>query len=630
MFANKEQYSHVLYEYSQKIKDIFKPRAYSIYLASDYTTIISNGDLLVHKPSVIDKKINGFVGDIALLHNGNIIHPIKQGVIFDFEAALRMLREFTRRHPFTRITSVRVAAPVHLLAYDYRTMYELFEYFCGSSKVLTIPSAFAAYYELKSSYKTIEKILLIDISSDVTYLSILSAHRIFVCSEMRFGWDNLQKEEDDEWYESMALRVSYFLSQSGQSFEKAFLICNDSSKTDKLVSLTTYLPIDVIIPQDFHLVICRGIEKAQDENSNMFHPLLHNNEYRFVRTLNVPIYDRDLQLFKKNVIKDKYESNFKPYSLKKPTKVIAVSCGAINALEAFCKEGKNKCYDNVDFVAITDTYRDKPDFQEDNLHKLVFDAEEMLRYRNMGDNTLLYYALDNIVGENTRHVIFVHTFGSTPPDAYMQYLKEKGISITLLATKPYQFEGTIKRERVEKQLMQSKKHTDHLVIIDAEEVRKAHPDITFFDAFSLLDKVIGKNIETILNDNTETIRAKRLTRQFPEGVIRLNCNNYKKYLPLDIVVVAYAWDNIQIAILTSDSQLYYIDLETGFTLDEFDKIIPQKEQENMELISTQPGIDLYISNRHKDILDETIHEVCKYKEHNLLVNLLLNIFKCRY
>ena len=614
----------------KKIKDIFKPRAFSIYIASDYTTIVSNGEVLVYEPSVIDKKINGFVGDIALLHNGNIIHPIKQGVIFDFEAALRMLREFTRRHPFTRITSVRVAAPVHLLAYDYRTMYELFEYFCGSSKVLTIPSAFAAYYELKSSYKTIEKILLIDISSDVTYLSILSAHRIFVCSEMRFGWDNLQKEEDDEWYESMALRVSYFLSQSGQSFEKAFLICNDSSKTDKLVSLTTYLPIDVIIPQDFHLVICRGIEKAQDENSNMFHPLLHNNEYRFVRTLNVPIYDRDLQLFKMNVIKDKYESNFKPYSLKKPTKVIAVSCGAINALEAFCKEGKNKCYDNVDFVAITDTYRDKPDFQEDNIHKLVFNAEQMLRYRNIGDNTLLYYALDNIVGENTRHVIFIHTFGSTPPDAYLQYLKEKGITITLLATKPYQFEGTIKRERVEKQLMQSKKHTDHLVIIDAEEVRKAHPEMTFFDAFPLLDNAIGEKIEAILNDVIKTIKDKQPTRQFPQGVIILNRQNYKKYLPLDIVVVAYAWDNIQIAILTSDSQLYYIDLETGFTLDEFDKIIPQKEQENMELISTQPGIDLYISNRHKDILDETIHKVCKYKEHNLLVNLLLNIFKCRY
>jgi len=614
----------------KKIKDIFKPRAYSIYLASDYTTIISNGDLLVHKPSVIDKKINGFVGDIALLHNGNIIHPIKQGVIFDFEAALRMLREFTRRHPFTRITSVRVAAPVHLLAYDYRTMYELFEYFCGSSKVLTIPSAFAAYYELKSSYKTIENILLIDISSDVTYLSILSAQNIFVCSEMRFGWDNLQKEEDDEWYESMALRVSYFLSRSHKHYEKAFLICNDSSKTDELVSLTRYLPIDVIIPQDFHLVICRGIEKAQDENSNMFHPLQHNFQYRFVRTLNVPIYDRDLQLFKMNVIKDKYESNFEPYSLDKPLKVIAVSDGAVNALEAFCKEGKNKYYDNVDFVAITDTHRDKPDFHADKCHELVFDAEEMLRYRNMGDNTLLYYALDNIVGENTRHVIFIHTFGSTPPDAYLQYLKEKGITITLLATKPYQFEGTIKRERVEQQLIQSKKHTDHLVIIDAEEVRKAHHEITFFDAFSLLDKVIGKNIETILNDVIKTIKDKQPTRQFPQGVIILNRQNYKKYLPLDIVVIAYAWDNIQVAILTSDSQLYYIDLETGFTLEDFEKINPQEELENMELISVHSGVDLYVSNRHKDILDETIHKVCKYKEHNLLVNLLLNIFKCRY
>ncbi|MBR5003514.1 MAG: hypothetical protein IKY13_08420, partial [Bacteroidaceae bacterium] len=65
--------------------------------------------------------------------------------------------------------------------------------------------------------------------------------------------------------------------------------------------------------------------------------------------------------------------------------------------------------------------------------------------------------------------------------------------------KPYQFEGTIKRERVEKQLMQSKKHTDHLVIIDAEEVRKAHPEITFFDAYPLLDKAMGEKIESILS-----------------------------------------------------------------------------------------------------------------------------------
>ena len=192
-------------------------------------------------------------------------------------------------------------------------------------------------------------------------------------------------------------------------------------------------------------------------------------------------------------------ANFEFGTLSNPIKVIAVSGGAVNALEAFCKEGKNKCYDNVDFVAITDTYRYKPDFQEDNLHKLVFDAEEMLRYRKMRDYTLLYYALDNIVGENTQHIIFIHTFGSTPPDAYLQYLKEKGISITLLATKPYQFEGTIKRERVEKQLMQSKKYTDHLVIIDAEEVRKAHPEITFFDAYPLLDKAMGEKIESILS-----------------------------------------------------------------------------------------------------------------------------------
>ena len=192
-------------------------------------------------------------------------------------------------------------------------------------------------------------------------------------------------------------------------------------------------------------------------------------------------------------------TNFEFGTLCNPTKVIAVSGGAVNALEAFCKEGRNKYYDHVDFVVIADTCRDKLDFQEDKFHKLVFDAEVLLRYRNMGDNTLLYHAFDNIVGENTRHVIFVHTFGSTPPDVYLQYLKEKGITITLLATKPYLFEGTIKRERVEKQLMQSKKRTDHLVIIDAEDVRKTHPKMFIFDAFSHLDKAVGEKIESILS-----------------------------------------------------------------------------------------------------------------------------------
>ena len=44
-------------------------------------------------------------------------------------------------------------------------------------------------------------------------------------------------------------------------------------------------------------------------------------------------------------------ANFESCSLRNPTKVIAVSGGAVNALEAFCKEGKNMYYDNVNFVA---------------------------------------------------------------------------------------------------------------------------------------------------------------------------------------------------------------------------------------------------------------------------------------
>lgn len=192
-------------------------------------------------------------------------------------------------------------------------------------------------------------------------------------------------------------------------------------------------------------------------------------------------------------------ANFEFGTLSNPTKVIAVSGGAVNALEAFCKEGKSKYYDNVDFVAITDTCRDKLVFQENSIHKLILDAEKMRRYRNLGDNTLLHHALDNIVGNDTRHVVFVHTLGSTPPDVYLQYLKAKGITITLLATKPYLFEGMTKREQAEKQLMQSKKYTHHLVVIDAENVHKAHPEISFFDAYTQLDKAIGEKIESILS-----------------------------------------------------------------------------------------------------------------------------------
>lgn len=214
-----------------------------------------------------------------------------------------------------------------------------------------------------------------------------------------------------------------------------------------------------------------------------------------IKTLDTICY-RDSVLFDK--FKVLCTANFEFDTLNNPTKVIAVSGGAVNALESFCKEGKNKYYDNVDFVVITDTYRDKLEFLENNLYKLVFDAEQMSRYRNIGDNTLLHFALDNVVGNDTRHVIFVHTFGSTQPDAYLQYLKGNGISITLLATKPYKFESVTKREQVEQQLMQSKKHTDNLIIVDAEDVRKIHPEMTFFEAFFLLDKVVGEKIESIL------------------------------------------------------------------------------------------------------------------------------------
>ena len=105
-------------------------------------------------------------------------------------------------------------------------------------------------------------------------------------------------------------------------------------------------------------------------------------------------------------------------------------------------------------------------------------------------------------------------------------------------------------------------------------------------------------------------------------------------MPLDIVATAIALHNVQIIILTIDAQLYYIDLEAGFTLADIYKIIPPEEIENQEPISVHPRIDLFISNKHRDILDETIRKVCNYyeynvSEHNLLVNLLLNIFECK-
>ena len=47
--------------------------------------------------------------------------------------------------------------------------------------------------------------------------------------------------------------------------------------------------------------------------------------------------------------------------------------------------------------------------------------------------------------------------------------------------------------------MQSGKHTDHLVAIDAEDICKAIPKMTIFEGFHQLDKVIGEKIESILS-----------------------------------------------------------------------------------------------------------------------------------
>lgn len=51
----------------KKIKDIFKPRAYSIYIASDYTTIVSNGEVLDDVfAKVLDKYYNSSRCELTL------------------------------------------------------------------------------------------------------------------------------------------------------------------------------------------------------------------------------------------------------------------------------------------------------------------------------------------------------------------------------------------------------------------------------------------------------------------------------------------------------------------------------------------------------------------------------------
>lgn len=516
----------------KQLKNIFKPRAYSIYIASDYTTITSNGEVLVYEPSVLDEKIKCFAGYQALRYNKNVIRPIRQDIIFNCEAALRMLQEFTRKLPFTKKTVVRVAVPAYAYVSDCITMFEVFEYFCGSNKVLTIPSAIAAYYELKSIYNIKETILLIDISSDVTYLSILSAHNILVCSFTRFGWDNLREVDDDEWHKSIALRVSYFLSQTFDSYESAFLICNDKSKTDELIKLSTYLPIDVIIPQDFHHVICRGIEKAQNENSEMFHPLLLDYQYLFVRTFDIPIKNRDLLLFQMQNIEDRYKSNFEPHSLDKPLKIIATSGSAINALSLFCEKKKEASNLNADFVALYCGFLDK-DVNIPNI--LTINWHIVNECSNSGDYTMLYPIFDAIIGFYTHEVLLIHTVGSRTayrrkwPDVFVQYLHSKGIKTTLLTTTPYAFEGRYNRITANKHLFTLYNLCDKVEYANSYSITKGQK-VTWENAYKILDEAICKKIETILSVSTETDRDKRLNRKLPKGIITLNRKSYKKTL----------------------------------------------------------------------------------------------------
>lgn len=566
----------------ERIKAHFRSSQYSISLRSDYTTIMAGKEKVVYAPSVIGSGCDS-----------SYIHPIKCGVVADFYATAEMMRNFTHRLPLSHKSSVRLAISPYSYSIEFRALYEVFQSNLAFEDVYVLPEPVAAYQWLEQTYNLKGNILLIDVCSDTTWISIVSKCEVKVCCEIRLGLMELN-DGAEEWYASMLRRVQLFVEHAEADCERAFLISSDKYAKQELRELSNRFPFEVGLPPEFHLVSCKGLEMAWDYLLDYYHPSKFNYDTRMPVIKLLSINDREEdRILRKNMVHSQYRSNFIPYSLINRLKIIAVNGGAIKALAYYYEHHKGMISEYVDCIGMTQN-----ELQEINVpNKIKIDIN--LPCCKAYESNELTTIFDAIIGDSTEVVVIIYAAGSHKhtsnlPDIFAQYLHSKGVETILLTTYPYTFESTNRYYNAVKYIKILSGYCDETIVIDAQHLLTLpeNKNVTFMDVYNLLDKAISEKIDAIIAPYIERTTTDNSDRHKDLKVINLSPEIYKEYLPLKIVAIAVSPDNSQYVVLTEDELLYYIDFSWGFNLATYEEIFPKKLIDESETIYIGNGIDM--------------------------------------
>ena len=570
-----------------RIKAHFRPLQYSISLRSDYTTIMAGEEEVVYAPSVVGSGCDS-----------SYKHPIKCGVVADFYATAEMMRNLTHRLPLSHKSSIRLAISPYSYGIEFRALYDVFQRNLAFEDVYVLPEPVAAYQWLEHTYNLKGNILLIDVCSDTTWISIVSKCEVKVCSEMHFGLNALN-DGIEEWYASMLRRVQHFIEQTGAYYERAFLISSDKYAKQELRELSNRFPFEVGLPPEFHLVSCKGLEMAWDYLFDYYHPSKFNYDTRMPVIESLSINDReDDRILRKDMEHRQYRSNFIPYSLRNRLKIIAVNGGAIKALAHYYEHHKGMIGEYADCVGMT--HNALQDINVPNKIKIDVNLPCCNAYKNSELTTIF----DAVVGDSTEVVVIIYTAGSHKhtgnlPDMFAQYLHSKGIETILLTTYPYIFESSKRYYNAVKYIKKLSVYCDETIVIDAQRLLTLpeNKNVTFMDVYNLLDKTITKKIDAIIAPYIERTTTDNSDRHKDLKVINLSPENYKEYLPLKIVAIAVSPYNSQYVVLTEDELLYYIDFSWGFNLATYEEIFPKKLTDALETIYLGNGIDMLVHDK---------------------------------
>ncbi len=118
-------------------------------------------------------------------------------------------------------------------------------------------------------------------------------------------------------------------------------------------------------------------------------------------------------------------------------------------------------------------------------------------YANTENNSLVHSLIDN----SAKHVIIIAGFGGMTGTFGTKWLvslcKKADISITVVCTIPFEFEGIRKQERAIDAANSLKEEGVDIKIIKATDLTQKYNDISFFNCFSLLDEYVAETVKQL-------------------------------------------------------------------------------------------------------------------------------------